>query len=110
MAPTILNYFQHFSIDEERSTSNTRVFVVTLSNGRTLDPVTLRVPAYATVMDVDAFMEEVRRGTAPDPLTRAATLVQDLLALTSTVLSWAPTDAHASRVSFCSISPPGNIV
>lgn len=109
MPATILNYFQRFTVDEQRSTHNTRVFVVTLSNGATLDPVTLRAPAYATVMDVDAFMEELCRGTAPDPLTRAATLVQDLLALTRLMHSWVQTAVHASQVSFWSISPSGNI-
>ncbi|KAG6360912.1 hypothetical protein INS49_011980 [Diaporthe citri] len=91
MPVPILNYLQHFTADEQRSTHDTRVFVVTLSNGATLDPVTLGVPAYATVMDVDAFIEEVCRGTAPDPLARAATLVQDLLALTFPILCHAHT-------------------
>lgn len=110
MPATILNYFQRFTVDEQRSTHNKRVFAVTLSNGATLDPVTLGVPAYATAMDVDAFIEEVCRGTAPDPLLRAATLVQDLLDLAPLILSWAPTAVHASQVSFWSISPSGNII
>lgn len=106
MPAIILNYLQSLTVDEQLSTHEKRVVIVTLSNRGTLRPVTIGVPAHATAVDVDAFIEELCRGHAPDPLYRAATLVEDLLALIPKMLTWAETDVRASQVGSWSSPPP----
>lgn len=105
MPAILLHYFQSFTINEQLSTNEKRVVIVTLSNGNVLPPVLLKVPAYATSADVDAFIEDVRSGTTPSPLRRAARLVQDIMVVANPMLINAQTAVQASKVSLPSFPP-----
>ncbi|KAG6360920.1 hypothetical protein INS49_011988 [Diaporthe citri] len=87
MPPVIFEYFQSFALDENQSTDQRRHITVTLSNGNVLKAIWLKVPTTGTAAEVDTFIETLRRGDAPNPLTRGINLVHEMVAVVDPTLS-----------------------
>ena len=86
------------SLDTQKSNDEQRVMAMTLSTGKTLDPVSFKVPRHATFTDVDGFIKELTQ-PSPSPLTRATNLVKCLKALAAAIQSMVQTTTQASLVS-----------
>lgn len=76
----VLDLAQSFSPDTQRSNNQKRIVTITLTNGKTLDPVALKVPRHVDSMDMDRFIEKLTK-SSPNPLIRATNLVNSLKAL-----------------------------
>lgn len=112
MKVVILTYFQSFSLHPHRSTDQARVITVELSNGKMLDPVSLKVPAFATPQDVDSFVQDLCDfdGTTGSPFACARVIFTELKGLVDSTSSKAQATSQvsvvcSSRLSLCPVRP-----
>lgn len=80
MPSIVLEYFESFVLNEDKSTDQRRCMVINLSNGKVLEDVWFQVPALGTPADVHDFLEILRDGGLPDPITRAIHIVESMMA------------------------------
>lgn len=101
----VFNLVRSFSLDTQRSDDKKRVVTVTLSNGKTLGPVALKVPRHADSTDVDGFLEELIKLT-PNPLICTTRVLNSIRVLANVIQDRAQTTAQASAVSLLCSSLP----
>lgn len=93
-----------FSLDTQRSNNQKRIVTMTLTTGKTLNPVALKVPRHADSTDIDGFMEELTNSFT-NPFTCANNIVNSLRALADRIQVMEQTIAQTSAVSLPFSSP-----